>query len=126
MECEEVKRNLHNYMDGVLDDRSKEEVEAHLAECTGCTKELGLLREYSKKMGSLSKVKPPDDFLMKVHERLERQSSWKGVFRTLFVPARIKLPVEFAAVATAVIALIFVLNIIVPSQREPLGRPQVL
>jgi anti-sigma factor RsiW len=125
MKCDEVRKNLQSYIDGILDDRSIEKVEAHLAECTGCTNELELLREYSEEMGSLSKVEPPEDFLKELHERLERRSSLKGVLRTLFVPAKIKLPVEFAAVATAVIALLLVLNVIVPSQREPLPTPEL-
>jgi hypothetical protein len=51
-------------------------------------------------------LKAPDDFLEKLHERLEPRFSFRKIMRILFVPGRIKIPLEFAT-ATVMAVLIF-------------------
>jgi hypothetical protein len=59
-----------------------------------------------RELGSLESFKAPDDFLEKLHERLEPRGSFRKIMRILFVPGRIKIPLEFAT-ATAMAVLIF-------------------
>lgn len=59
--------------------------------------------EYLKRMSSLPKIKAPGDFLRKVHERIERRSAFEKITRALFVPVRVKVPLELAAMAAAIL-----------------------
>ena len=79
--------------------------------------------EYLKQMSSLPKVKAPEDFLKKVHERIERRSAFEKIMRTLFVPVKIKVPLEAAAM-TAVILIIATIGINKPAELSLLVRPQ--
>jgi hypothetical protein len=64
------------------------------------------LKVLIRELGSLESFKAPDDFLEKLHERLEPRGSFRKIMRILFVPGRIKIPLEFAT-ATAMAVLIF-------------------
>ncbi|MFH1792001.1 MAG: zf-HC2 domain-containing protein [Candidatus Omnitrophota bacterium] len=108
MKCHESKRLLADYIDGILVPEQRAKVEAHVAGCKACRGELEFLKAYAREMGGLEKVKAPADFLVKVHERLERRSEFEGIMRRLFVPVRIKVPLELAAV----IAVIFIVVLV--------------
>ncbi len=73
--------------------------------------------EYLKQMNSLPKVKAPEDFLKKVHERIERRSAFEKIMRTLFVPVKIKVPLEVAAMAAAVILIVSTIGIKKPAEQ---------
>lgn len=67
--------------------------------------------EYLKQMSSLLKVKAPEDFIEKVHERIERRSAFEKIMRTLFVPVKVKVPLEIAATAAAIILILSAIGI---------------
>ena len=73
--------------------------------------------EYLKQMSALPKVKAPEDFLKKVHERIERRSAFEKIMRALFVPVKIKVPLEVAAMAAAVILIVSTIGIKKPSEQ---------
>ncbi|MFA6356866.1 MAG: hypothetical protein WCY23_07145 [Candidatus Omnitrophota bacterium] len=72
--------------------------------------------EYLKQMSSLPKVKAPDDFLRKVRERIERRTFRERMVDALFVPFRIKIPLEVAAVTATLLLVISSLDVIRPSK----------
>ncbi|OGX28234.1 MAG: hypothetical protein A3F87_04780 [Omnitrophica WOR_2 bacterium RIFCSPLOWO2_12_FULL_51_24] len=74
--------------------------------------------EYLKQMSSLPKVKAPEDFLEKVHERIERRSAFEKIMRTLFVPVKVKVPLEVAAMAATIILIFSTIGIKKPVERE--------
>jgi anti-sigma factor RsiW len=51
--CRDVVELLSDYLDGALDDGSREAVEAHLAACEGCGRALAQLRETVRVTGML-------------------------------------------------------------------------
>ncbi|HIE44374.1 MAG TPA: DUF4349 domain-containing protein [Candidatus Omnitrophica bacterium] len=110
MECGKIKGLLSDYIDGILDSETKELVKKHLLRCRECSKELSSLNKYLKELSSLQKVKAPEDFLEKVHQRLARWFELKRIIRRLFVPARIKVPWELVGVMTTVILIILLYN----------------
>jgi hypothetical protein len=111
MNCKKVRKYLNDHVDGLLSEGLKESVDAHLQHCPGCREELEALRALRQRVRDLQRVSPPPDFLGKVHRRLEREGGEpsRKQPRARFLPVRI--PVGIAALATAVIALVFVLNI---------------
>lgn len=106
MECPTIKELLSEYIDGILDSQTRALVEEHLSTCEECRKELASLKAVVEELGSLESVEAPRDFLEKLHERMEPRFTFRKVMRMLFVPARIKVPLE-AATVLAIAILIF-------------------
>ncbi|MDD5073192.1 MAG: hypothetical protein PHX64_04855 [Candidatus Omnitrophica bacterium] len=73
--------------------------------------------EYLKQMSSLPKVKAPGNFLQKVRERIESRSAFEKIMRALFVPVKIKVPLELAAMAAAVILIVSTAGIKKPMEQ---------
>jgi len=108
MNCEQVKELLSEYVDGVLDPKTKARVDEHLSACKCCQDELASLKALVNELGSLESVAPPGDFLDQLHERMKQRSCFSRILRTLFVPMRLKIPLEFAG-AAAMAILVFTL-----------------
>ncbi len=106
MECAEIKDLLSEYIDGTLDAQTKALIDEHLLDCLKCKEELASSKALIRELGSLESFKAPDDFLEKLHERLEPRVSFRKIMRILFVPGRVKIPLEFAT-ATVMAVLIF-------------------
>ncbi len=108
---------LNDYIDGSLDRARRETVEEHLSGCPSCMEELEHLRAVRGEIGSLSRVSAPPGFLQSIHRRLEKEEKPRFSLRAIFTPIRVRVQVGFAALATAAIALIFVLNLTAPQKK---------
>lgn len=106
MECANIKELLSEYIDGVLDVQTEALVEEHLSICRGCREELASLKVVVEELGSLESVEAPKDFLEKLHERMERKFTFRKLIRVLFVPVRLKVPLEAATVLAIVILIL--------------------
>jgi len=145
VECSHVEELLSQYVDDALDASTRREMERHFRACPRCDAELQEYRRYLQVMKTLDEVRAPADFLEKVHRRIEGESLWRRWFEKLFVPLRIKLPLEFAGVlVTAVLLVVFYQHLIlhqrpaldsggsetsqspIVSLKEESQRPQVL
>jgi len=71
---------------------------------------------------AMDPVEAPADFLEKIHERMESRFSLDRIIRKLFIPFRIKIPVELAAAATITLLVFFVFNI----QQKEVPSVQIL
>jgi hypothetical protein len=111
MHCAAILELLSEYIDGTLDMQTRTAVAKHITVCENCKQELASLRAIVDELGALEPVKPPADFLEKIHERLETSSGFNKILRKLFVPFHIKIPLELAAAATVTILVVLVLNI---------------
>jgi hypothetical protein len=111
MECSRAKELLSDYLDGILDSRSGAQLEMHLSGCTGCRQQHDALKALVSELNSMEPVKSPPDFLDQIHERLESRSWRDTIFKTLFFPLRIKLPLELAAAAVMAFLIIGVIGI---------------
>lgn len=117
MECEEIKKLLSEYIDDTLDMQMKMLIEEHLATCKACSEELVSLKAYIKELSSLKEVEAPEDFLEKVHERVEQRFKFEKIMRKLFFPIRIKVPLKLVAVVATVLLAIAIANMIQPIRR---------
>ncbi len=77
MECSVIREKLSLYIDGMLDEQSLEMVEAHLAGCEECRKELAALREIIQTAGDIETVEPPKGLHGKILQAIaeEEQSA---------------------------------------------------
>lgn len=125
MECARVKELLSEYLDNALDAQTKALVEGHLSTCKVCSEELASLKAYIEQFGTLKAVKAPEDFLEKVHARLKRRFEFERIMRKVFVPVRIKVPLQLVAVAAMLFLVISVFKFIQPPAEKLTYVPSV-
>ena len=111
MECALIQERLSEYIDGTLDEDDRKALENHMSTCTTCKEDLASLTEMVEELHAMDPVEAPADFLEKIHERMAPRFSLNRIIRKLFVPFRIKIPLELAAAATITVLVVFVFNI---------------
>lgn len=75
MTCELNKIRLSRFLDGELSPREKEELKAHLAQCSQCAQELAEWQAISDVFAKVKPVKPAPDYDIKFARRLQEQSA---------------------------------------------------
>jgi len=108
--CRDIKKLLSSCLDGAIEKEDRARVEAHLKTCAACARELALLASAAAAIKGLARVRAPEDFLAKVHERLERPSLGERLSRIFLAPPWLKLPLEVAAVAATVLLVYALVN----------------
>jgi hypothetical protein len=105
MTCKEIKDLLPGMIDGALPEAEKKAIEAHLATCASCGKALADLRTSDARVKSLEDVEPPAWLKTRVMARVREEAGQKeGIFRKLFYPLHVKVPIQ--ALATVLIAVV--------------------
>jgi len=74
MECSKMTEKLSLYIDGMLDERTLESVEAHLAECASCRSELDSLRTLVAVCGQMHSAEPPADLRQRIAASSSREA----------------------------------------------------
>lgn len=82
MDCAKVQELLSEYIDDMLDDDMKNEIEHHMIICNKCTQELELLR-YMINNCCENEEDLPCDFNQELHKRLLEENHRKAKGRTL-------------------------------------------
>ena len=111
MDCAAIQELLSEYIDGTLDAKTVQVVERHVSVCEDCKETLASLSAIVEELKTLEPVEPPADFLEKIHQRMEPRFDINRILRKLFVPFKIKIPLQLAAAATASILVVMVLNL---------------
>jgi hypothetical protein len=111
MNCAGIQELLSEYIDGTLDTNAVQVVEKHISVCQDCKHTLASLRAMVEELHTLEPIKAPADFLEKIHQRMESRSFFSRLFIKLFVPFKIKIPLQLSAAAAASILVVMVLNI---------------
>jgi hypothetical protein len=111
MDCAEIDELLSEYIDGTLDSKTVQMVEKHISVCVDCKETLASLRAMVEELNAIEPMKAPDDFLEKIHQRMEPRPEFNRLFKKLFVPFKIKIPLQLTAAATASILVVMVLNL---------------
>jgi hypothetical protein len=105
MNCENIKELLNAYIDDLLSEKERQAVQAHIASCPSCRKELDELAQAVNLVRKLDRIVPPPWFSEQVMMNIRKEEhKKKGVISRLFFPLYIKLPVQ--ALATVVIAVL--------------------
>ena len=105
MTCKEIEDLLPGMIDGALPEAEKKAIEAHLATCAACDKALADLRTSDARVKSLEEVEPPAWLKTRVMARVREEAGQKeGIFRKLFYPLHVKVPIQ--ALATVLIAVV--------------------
>ncbi len=107
MKNEHVSPLLSDYIDGLLSPPEAASVKDHLARCAECRKEHRFLKTYMKKAAAFPRVPVPDDFLEKIHAHIDAPAP-SGIWRRLFFPLKIKLPLEAAGALALTVLAVFI------------------
>jgi hypothetical protein len=110
MNCNRVKDLLDAYIDNELEPEVRKAVKEHLSRCGECSEEFSSMKRYKEVMASLERKRAPEDFLKGVHQQLDQTSPLKQIIEKLFIPMRIKIPLEAAGVIASAVIIILLLN----------------
>ena len=108
MTCPEARELLSALLDDALSTAERQAIDAHLATCAECARELAELRETVALLERLPPVHAPAGFVDRVVETAYRPSWPRRVADALFRPLRVKLPLEAAAVVLVGISALYV------------------
>jgi len=123
MTCTDARGQLSALLDDALSVVERSALEAHLATCADCRRELAALRGTVTLLGRLGPAHAPAGFVDQVVSEAYRPSRRRRLFDVLFRPLRIKLPLEAAAVVLVGLSALYV-HERMPEVRQ-LPRPAV-
>jgi cell division protein FtsN len=110
MDCAGIQEQLSEYIDGALDETTARTIEKHISTCKDCKETLASLRAVVKDLNTLEQMQAPADFLEKIHRRMEPRSQANRLLRKLFVPFKVKIPLQLAAAVAVSILVVLVFN----------------
>jgi hypothetical protein len=108
MECDKCKERLSHYMEGLLDPEETTLVRTHLDSCEECRGVYSELKKAVEHIRELEEVEPPRWMTRKIMARVKEEKEKKGIWRRLFYPLHVKLPIEAAATLIIAITAIYV------------------
>jgi anti-sigma factor RsiW len=117
MQCTDVKAKLADYSVGLLGEREREAVGAHLAQCASCAAELRALERLDRVLKAVEPEEPPAHLWHSIQARIEAEPSRARVpfWRSWFTVPRLALG---GAVAAAVLVAIAYLGAPRPPEGE--------
>ena len=105
MNCEEAQKHLSDFLDGSLDDERCREIRDHFVACSLCREEMAGLAECQRLVASLPIVEPPLGFANRVMAEVREAANPPSLWQRLFLPLRIKIPLQAAAVVLIAVGL---------------------
>jgi anti-sigma factor RsiW len=78
MTCKELVELISDYLEGNIDDPTRERLERHLAECDGCTNAMTQFRETIKVTGHITEEQVPEqqrDELLATFRRFKEETA---------------------------------------------------
>lgn len=80
MRCDEIRPMLSGYLDGELDEKSRQTVERHLATCANCRTEHERLKKLTEVTNEMKFREPAkevwEEYWLSIYNRLERTTGW--------------------------------------------------
>src|SRR5262249_7670900 len=110
MTCDETRGLLSALLDEALATGERAEVEAHLAGCPDCRRELHGLRATTGLLARVERARAPVGFVDRVMTQVRPVPWYRGLVRALFVPLSIKLPLEAGAMVMVALLSVYLLQ----------------
>jgi anti-sigma factor RsiW len=118
MRCSKVQRLLTPYVDDRLTEGQRAQVDAHVAACPGCAKELRILLGSQTAMRALDPAVPPSDLAGRVADGALARPQGVGTVKRPGLLEQIsawRWPALVTAGAAAAAAVVLLLNVKLPS-----------
>lgn len=77
MHCDEIRIKLSAYLDNELESEISGRVEEHLAECSGCRKELKTLKTINRRIMDFPRILVPEGFVEKIMFSIDKSETDK-------------------------------------------------
>ena len=119
MTCHDARERLSEFLDEALRARERADVDAHLAGCPECRRELERLRATVSLLARVEPVRAPAGFVDRVMAAVRPVPWYRRLAAWIFLPLSIKLPAEAAAMALIAIMAVYLF------QRDPELRQAV-
>ncbi len=122
MEHAEIRRKLPAYLDNALAAEEKEEIKRHLGRCGSCRGEIADLELTIGYLKSLPEVEPPPWLTARIMAKARDETGpIKSLWRKLFFPLHLKLPVEAVALVFLCVTGYYLVRTI--GEQAPLTAP---
>jgi DedD protein len=108
MTCHDAREQLSALLDDVLAAPERGALDAHLAACAECRRELEQLRATIALLDRVPPAHAPTGFVDRVMAEAYRPSWPRRILDALFVPVRVKLPLEAVAVLLVSVSALYV------------------
>lgn len=109
MKCNRVHELLEEYARDELPGRESSIVKLHLETCSSCREHYVFLKKYLEEVETMPEYRAPGDFIESLNKRIHEKNrgfSFSKIFDFIFLPWKIKLPIEAAALlVTGIIAI---------------------
>ncbi|GIV15523.1 MAG: hypothetical protein KatS3mg022_0958 [Armatimonadota bacterium] len=117
MQCTHIKQKLADYSVGLLDERERAAVEAHLAQCASCAADLRALERVDRVLKAVEPEEPPAYLWQSIRARIEAEPQRTRIpfWQSWFTVPRLALG---GAVAAAVLVAIAYLGMPRPPEGE--------
>ncbi|MCX5806090.1 MAG: DUF2275 domain-containing protein [Proteobacteria bacterium] len=126
--CADIEKRLSAYLDGDVAPQEQELIEEHLAMCKQCSKALENIKKTTELVRNLEEIEPPPWLKHKIMAHVREEAEKRtGIFRKLFFPLHIKIPMEVFATCLVVVMAIYVFKATGPEIRSlqaPSGQTQ--
>jgi hypothetical protein len=107
MNCVEAQKYFPDLMDDSRDERLRK-VTDHLTACSRCTQELAAIAACQRLVSNLPPVEPPPAFTTRVMAEVRDTAHRSALWQRLFLPLRIKLPLQATAVVLISVVAVFI------------------
>jgi hypothetical protein len=98
MTCHDARDQFSALMDDALAPGERAALDAHLATCADCRRELQRFRDTVALVRAVAPARAPAGFVDRVLEAVRPRPWYSRLFRGLFLPWPVKLPMEAAAI----------------------------
>jgi hypothetical protein len=98
MKCEEVQSQFSDYVEKTAEGPRAKGIENHLTGCPICSEEFSGLLQCRQLIASLPVLEPPLGFTTRVMANVAEAANKTSFWKRLFVPLKIKVPLEATAV----------------------------
>jgi hypothetical protein len=116
--CQDFEKRLPAYQEGLLSGQDQKDLDDHLRSCASCRLALQDLNRTRDLLGRLQAVDPPPWYTRKVMARVREEAEGRrSLFRKLFYPFHIKIPLEAVASILVVVLAVYVFKATEPEMR---------
>jgi predicted integral membrane protein DUF2275/putative zinc finger protein len=119
MDHNDIRHKLSEYIDGSVTAEEKSSIEEHLKTCSACGDALRELQKTVEHIKSVEEVEPPAWMTQKIMANVRAEAEERnGLFRRLFYPLSVKLPIQAVAVLFLAVTAFYIYRNIQPVPSE--------
>jgi hypothetical protein len=111
--CQDAQDLFSALVDEVIEPGLRRELQTHLSGCPGCRRELEAFQKTLRALGALLPLRAPAGFADRVLRAAGHEPWHRRLLRRLFVPVRVKVPLEAVALLLVAVGAVYV------AQRSP-------